>query len=159
SRGALTHALVRRLVEQLGEALEQAHAASVVHRDLKPGNLFVVRDRKGAATLKVADFGIAKLLDQPGRTGTQIGTVEYAAPEQLGLIHAQVAAAQGVTIAHLVSPATDVWPLALIVYEMLTGHPGSQFWGVSHGEIRLRTVVAPAPRASDRAGERASLLP
>jgi serine/threonine protein kinase len=152
--------LVQSLMGQLGEALEQAHTAAVVHRDLKPANLFVLKDRKGSTVLKVADFGIAKLLEQsPARTGTQAGTVEYAAPEQLGLMYAQVAASQGVTIARSVSPATDVWPLALIAYEMLTGHPGGQFWGVSWGEIQLRTVAAPAPRASERAGAAAWRLP
>lgn len=158
--GPMPAALVTTLFRQLGEALSQAHAAAVVHRDLKPANLFLVHNRKNDPILKVTDFGIAKLLSETSaRTGTQIGTPGYAAPEQLGLAHAQIAASSGVTIARTVSPATDVWPLAVIAYEMLTGFDSEQFWGVSWGEVQLRTVMSAAPRATERAGERASLLP
>lgn len=160
ARGPVPRDLVRVLFEQLGEALGLAHTAGVVHRDLKPGNLFLTYDRKRRPILKVTDFGIAKILaDGPPSTGTQIGTPGYGAPEQLGLVFAQLVAAQGVTIARAVSPQTDVWPLGLIAYDLLTAHPYGQLWGVSSGEIAVVTVMSAAPRASERAGERAHLLP
>ncbi|MFI5296745.1 MAG: serine/threonine protein kinase [Polyangiales bacterium] len=160
ARGPVPRDLVRVLFEQLGEALGLAHAAGVVHRDLKPGNLFLTYDRKRHPILKVTDFGIAKILaDGPPSTGTQIGTPGYGAPEQLGLVFAQLVAAQGVTIARAVSPQTDVWPLGLIAYDLLTAHPYGQLWGVSSGEIAVVTVMSAAPRASERARERAHLLP
>src|SRR5262249_51636348 len=75
NRGPLPHGRVRVVVEQLADALDQAHRAGVVHRDLKPSNLFLSTDRKGQPVLKVMDFGIAKILEMEAqRTATSIGT-------------------------------------------------------------------------------------
>ncbi len=72
---------------QLAEALQAAHAAGVVHRDLKPGNIFIVRDRDGFERIKLVDFGIAQLRDPRQEKitgiGALIGTPAYMAPEQL----------------------------------------------------------------------------
>ena len=162
-RGPVERELVVELVEQLADALQVAHEASVVHRDLKPSNLFVTRDRKGRAQLKVLDFGIAKVLEgEMHKTATEIGTPAYAAPEQLGPSFRDIAKNQGVTVADEVSPATDIWALGLIVYEALTGHGPGQYWGAStetDRALRMALALRNAPRASERAGDRAQLLP
>jgi eukaryotic-like serine/threonine-protein kinase len=95
------------LLLQICAGLEHAHAAGLVHRDIKPQNLLVRRD--GVA--KIADFGIAKTLQatQLTEAGTVLGTATYLAPEQ--------AAGQRVTA------AADIYSLGAVAYELLTGRP------------------------------------
>lgn len=98
-----------RLFLDVADAVSYLHRNLVVHRDLKPSNIFV--DREGQ--VKLLDFGIAKLLgDAPSgealtRTGQQLMTPEYAAPEQL--------------LGEPVTTATDVYALGVVLYELLTG--------------------------------------
>ena len=159
--GPMPPALVRVLFEQLADALEQAHRAGVVHRDLKPSNLFLTEGRRGRPVLKVMDFGIAKILEtESQRTATQIGTPAYAAPEQMGALMRQLAARQGITVAAGVTTTTDVWPLGLIAYELLTGLPVGQFWGAETTvEIPVKAALCPRDAPTDRAEGRAALLP
>jgi tetratricopeptide (TPR) repeat protein/predicted Ser/Thr protein kinase len=99
-----------RLVEALARALHYAHQRGIVHRDLKPAN--VVLTEEGVP--KVTDFGLAKLLEHengPTRTGDILGTPSYMSPEQ----------AQGSSTE--ITPATDVYALGAILYEMLGGRP------------------------------------
>ncbi len=161
TRGGLSRLLLRTVMEQLADALDQAHRAGVIHRDLKPSNLFLTTDRRGEPRLKVLDFGIAKVLEQEAaRTATQIGTPAYAAPEQMGPTLRRVAEQQGVTIAAQVSPSTDVWALGLIAFELCTGLPTGHFWGVdSLAELPAKVVLEEAESATMRAGERAPNLP
>jgi serine/threonine-protein kinase len=96
----------------LSRAVRHIHENGIIHRDLKPGNLLLADD----GTIKIADFGVAKLTDKS--TGvTQIqqwfGTPEYMAPEQTATEEA----------ANAISPATDVYALGVLLYEMLTGRP------------------------------------
>lgn len=100
-----------RLFQQVVTAVTHAHTNLVVHRDLKPSNILVAAD----GTVKLLDFGIAKLLEEDGTSRTQLTgsqerllTFEYAAPEQLA--------------GDPVSTATDVYSLAVVLYELLTGH-------------------------------------
>jgi serine/threonine-protein kinase len=94
---------------QLAQGLHAAHEKGIVHRDLKPENLFVTREGR----LKILDFGIAKLLEPPGRAGPHtaegavIGTVDYMSPEQV-----RGEPADG---------RSDIFACGSIVYEMLTG--------------------------------------
>jgi len=112
-RGRLpTEETISLILPVLG-ALSAAHSAGVIHRDLKPENLFVVRGVDGRATVKVLDFGIAKLIDAPpgsgltGATGAQLGTPKYMSPEQCRM--------------EPIDARSDLYGMGLILYEMLSG--------------------------------------
>jgi serine/threonine-protein kinase len=156
-------AQVLRIAVQLGDALGQAHRAGVVHRDLKPSNLFLVKDHRGQSQIKVLDFGIAKVLEgSEHMTGTMVGTMAYAAPEQQGSDLRVIAEGKGVNVARSVSPRTDVWALGLLFWEMLTGLVPERYWGadsVAGLVFKLVEGMERRPVPSERAGERAGLLP
>jgi TPR repeat protein len=160
-RGPLPRGLVKKLLEQLKSALDQAHRSGVVHRDLKPSNLFLTRNRHGEPVVKVMDFGIAKVLQgEAVRTATHIGTPAYNAPEQMGSTTRKLAAKQGITIATGVSPATDVWSLGLLAYEMFTGEAHGRYWGVETiSELPMKVAFEELEPPSAAAGDRAYLLP
>ena len=112
--GPLSTAQVMNVGWQMLDALEAVHKAGVVHRDLKPDNVFIVRgldsDLSELPSVKIIDFGIAQVQNATGHrtaTGTLMGTPAYMAPEQ----------ASG----QRVGPPADVYAWAEIVYEMLTG--------------------------------------
>jgi serine/threonine protein kinase len=158
--GAIPAATTLELLEQAAEALDQAHGAGVFHRDLKPQNLFLAKDRRGRVRLKVLDFGIAKLAETVQQSSTHVGTPAYSAPEQLGASWRTLAAQRGKTISAEVSAATDVWALSLVAYEMLTGSRSGALWGAETlAELPLKIFLEPPPIASVRAGARAQLLP
>ena len=102
---------------QATEALAEAHAAGVVHRDLKPGNLFLAQRADGSRRVKVLDFGISKALNGTSveelsltKTAALIGSPLYMAPEQM-------------RSAKDVDTRADIWSLGAMMYEMLTGEP------------------------------------
>src|ERR1051325_5590477 len=90
---------------QIAQGLKSAHEKSSGHRDIKPENIMLTRD----GTLKIMDFGIAKLKSSSGltKTGTSLGTLSYMSPEQ----------AHGVAT----DSRCDIWSLGVVFYEMLTG--------------------------------------
>ncbi len=106
SRGPLDAETAVSIAAQVADALDYAHSQSLIHRDVKPANVLLTREGRPLLT----DFGIARALDASTRltrTGTQIGTPEYMAPEQ----------AQG----EQVDGRTDIYALGIVLYEMLTG--------------------------------------
>ena len=115
------------IVAQTSAALQAAHAAGLVHRDIKPGNLLITPDGR----VKITDFGIARIADQVPltATGQVMGTVQYLSPEQ----------ASG----HPASPATDTYSLGIVAYESLAGK--RPFTGESQVAIAMAQINEQPP--------------
>ena len=109
-------------VAQTASALQAAHQAGLVHRDIKPGNLLITPDGR----VKITDFGIARIADQVPltATGQVMGTVQYLSPEQ----------ASG----HPASPSTDIYSLGIVAYEALAGR--RPFTGESQVAIAMAQI-------------------
>lgn len=147
-RGAVAPHEVLEIFEQLGDALTAAHRAGVIHRDLKPRNIFVARSRlRGMPfVVKVLDFGISKVLANNVTSVTvtrQLGSPLFMAPEQ---------ARSGAKLRR----STDVWPLGLLAYLLLTGR---HYWraveedGVNLNALLMEVVVHPIDPPGLRAME------
>jgi hypothetical protein len=122
-----------RWLATLARAVHYAHEQGIVHRDLKPSNVLLTRD----GTLKLCDFGVAKLLigsDLKTRSGLLVGTPEYMAPEQ----------AEGKSRA--AGPAADIHALGAILYTMLTGRPPFQAAEVLDTLEQVRSQEPVPPR-------------
>jgi serine/threonine protein kinase len=119
---------VASILKQLGPALEHVHGKGVVHRDLKPENILL---RRGSDEVVLVDFGIAKI-PGPATTQTSIGTLPYMSPEQLN--------------GDEITEASDIFSLAVVAYEMLTGRKpfnattAAQLVGMQRGGVRVRPV-------------------
>ncbi|HEY3967552.1 MAG TPA: protein kinase [Planctomycetaceae bacterium] len=132
--GKLTPDQALGIVPQICEALQFAHDEGIVHRDIKPENILV--DKRGR--VKIADFGLAKLVGQTGdqasltQTNQVMGTLHYMAPEQM-------AGAKGI------DHRADIYSLGVVIYEMLTGElPIGRFEVPSkkvHVDLRIDEVV------------------
>ena len=115
------------IVAQTAMALQAAHAAGLVHRDIKPGNLLITPEGR----VKITDFGIARIADQVPltATGQVMGTVQYLSPEQ----------ASG----HAASPTTDIYSLGIVAYEALAGQ--RPFTGESQVAIAMAQINETPP--------------
>ncbi|MEV8252617.1 protein kinase [Rhodoglobus sp. NPDC076762] len=115
------------IVAQTAAALQAAHAAGLVHRDIKPGNLLITPEGR----VKITDFGIARIADQVPltATGQVMGTVQYLSPEQ----------ASG----HPASPTTDIYSLGIVAYESLAGR--RPFTGESQVAIAMAQINETPP--------------
>ncbi|MCC6648805.1 MAG: serine/threonine protein kinase [Polyangiaceae bacterium] len=136
-------------VLQACEALAEAHSLGIVHRDVKPANLFLARRPDGSPCLKVLDFGVSKVLEGDEKltcTTDSLGSPAYMSPEQ-------------VRAAKTVGAPTDVWSLGVTLHELLTGRPpfraaspGALFAAIdSDPPERLRDALPEAPEALERA--------
>ncbi len=130
-RGSMELTEMRRLLGQLCSALEAAHEAGVVHRDLKPDNIWVATQHKSESRIKLLDFGIAKLNDLTGTKATQagvpMGTPHYMPPEQ--------------GMGRAVDQRADIYALGVILYQIFAGT--LPFDGVTAHEIVLKHVREP----------------
>ena len=126
----LSPAEVAPLLQQAADALQHAHTQHVLHQDIKPSN-FLIRLREGYLDLLLADFGIAKLSSATASASQSIrGTPIYMAPEQW----------EGHPV-----PATDQYALAIMIYELLVGHP--PFQG-GPGQVMRQHYQTPPPTPS-----------
>lgn len=128
----LDPAFVVGMVEQVAEALDGAHAAGLIHRDVKPSNILIADND----FVYLIDFGLARTAGDSGMTtaGSTLGTLAYMAPERFD--------------AGKVDPRSDIYALACVLYECLTGerpYPSDSLEQQIAGHM-----VSPAPRASDK---------
>lgn len=117
---------------EASDALAEAHALGIVHRDVKPANIFLARRRDGSTTAKVLDFGISKLASNAQLTGTQspMGSPSYMSPEQM-------------VSAHDVDARTDIWSLGITLYELLAGKPPFVADSIVQLSVLVRERVPP----------------
>ncbi|GIM93389.1 serine/threonine-protein kinase [Paractinoplanes toevensis] len=126
-RGRLSPAETMSIVAQAGRALEAAHEAGIVHRDVKPGNLIIQPD----GTVVLVDFGVARSAESAALTGAKevVGTALYIAPEQVSK--------------ESTGPSADIYALGVVAYHCLAGHP--PFMGDSPIAVAVQHVSDEAP--------------
>ncbi len=127
-RGRLTPRETFAVLEPVLAALAAAHAAGLVHRDVKPENVLIADDGR----VKVADFGLARAVSNATVTGTLIGTVAYLAPEQVDRGTAD--------------QRSDVYAAGILLYECLTGH--QPHYGETPLQIAYQHVNSDVPAPS-----------
>ncbi|WP_394829386.1 protein kinase domain-containing protein [Pendulispora albinea] len=140
-QGPLQEGVVIEIARQVASALHAAHVQGVVHRDLKPDNIFLVPQLSARMGLqvKVLDFGIAKIANQSGhvtQSGALLGTVSYMSPEQL-------------EDSARVDARTDVYSLGCVMFEMAAGQP--PFSAPGKGDLEILTSILQSPFPSVRA--------
>ena len=127
-----------QMVLPIVDGLRVAHGKSIVHRDIKPDNIFLATDTLGRLQPKLLDFGIAKVgptVSRLTRDGVVMGSPEYMSPEQaFGLEE--------------VDGRTDVWSLAVVLYEMITGRV--PFQGANYNALMQNIVSETRPPVPDR---------
>jgi eukaryotic-like serine/threonine-protein kinase len=134
NRGRVSVEQATGIVLALLQALGPAHAAGVIHRDLKPGNIFVLGDPLSSSETRIVDFGIALVMDAAGgmqrktQTGMLLGTPGYMSPEQIrSTKHAD--------------HRTDLWSVGIIFYELLSARPAFE----ADNEFERITKVLTSP--------------
>jgi eukaryotic-like serine/threonine-protein kinase len=145
-QGSIEPARAVDLVLQTCDGLAEAHALGIVHRDIKPTNLFVTRRRDGSELLKVLDFGISKA--QAGtemsltQTSSVLGTPAYMSPEQM-------------RSARTVDARSDIWALGTVLYELIEGRP--PFEATNFAELCVMVTLEPCAPMS-RAPELSAVM-
>jgi serine/threonine-protein kinase len=136
--GAIPADAAYAIIRGVGEGLDRAHAASVVHRDVKPENIFLHCLENDRPRVVLIDFGLAILVEGTRKPGEVVGTPLYMAPEQLR--------------GERETPRTDIYSMALVLYEMLTGRLPWDVAELSPGEIIHAHLCEPPAPASRFAG-------
>jgi serine/threonine-protein kinase len=143
ARGALDPVMVIAIVTQVAKALSKAHTAGLLHRDIKPDNIFLCQSEgEDDLFVKLLDFGIAKApvpegeveLDGQTKTGQVVGTPFYMSPEQ-------------VTAQKVIDLRSDLWSLGIVAFEAFTGK--RPFDGPSFGALAVKIATGEPPRPSD----------
>ncbi len=136
--GALAVSLAVDLVLQACEGIAEAHGRRIIHRDVKPTNLFVTWRADGSPLVKLLDFGISRAMTPAGdvamtRTSAVLGTPAYMSPEQM-------------RSSREVDGRTDIWSLGVVLFELIQGH--RPFLAESFSEMCAK-VIADAPEPMD----------
>src|SRR5262249_42149001 len=123
-------------VKAIASGLSAAHREGIIHRDVKPDNVFLLGEKGSAYAIKILDFGFAKLAEHAGVTqaGVTVGTVQYMAPEQ--------------SVSDPADARTDVYGLGMLMYRMFTGQ--LPFKGKDDAEMlaHQRRSAPPQPNPS-----------
>jgi serine/threonine-protein kinase len=140
TEGCCSAELVVEIVAQLARALDRAHERGIVHRDIKPGNIFLCDGGRGEVFVKLLDFGIAKGVDVPRidsttKTGAMIGSPFYMSPEQI---------LGSKSIDH----RSDLWSVGVVAYEALTGQ--KPFDAETMGGLAIKIHSEPLPLPSTK---------
>ncbi|MBA2665122.1 MAG: serine/threonine protein kinase [Bradymonadaceae bacterium] len=148
--GPVSPKRAKQITRQILKSLSEAHSYGIVHRDLKPANIMLVDMHGETDFVKVLDFGIAKIMSEPGEeeekeqltsAGILVGTLRYMSPEQI--------------TGDNIGPASDLYALALIMVEMMTGESvfaGSGRWDVLQQQISEEPVRLPEQLAQTTLG-------
>ena len=128
-RGAISWKEALHFTKQITKALAHAHSRGIIHRDIKPQNIMLLKD----GTIKVADFGIAALENEMQESGQAVGSIHYIAPEQ----------ARGENP----DARSDIYSLGIVMYEMLTGC--KPYTGETIGEIAVKHMSSLPTMPSD----------
>jgi len=136
-RGPISVWRAVNIVDQVLDSLDEAHEAGVIHKDLKPENIFVIQGAGSSEFAKVLDFGIAELTDNPdtrdSESGVVVGTPRYMSPEQM----------EGKDL----DLRTDLYSLATILFELLAGMP--PFEADTPLALALKKIKETAPSIAD----------
>lgn len=119
------------IATKLLHALDHAHERGIVHRDIKPDNIFLHRGTSSEPVVKLLDFGILKLVASEENPGIFIGTPRYCAPEQL-------------QAGPSIGPKADLYSVGVVLFQMLTGHVPFEGYGGSLEEM-VHTLIVDAP--------------
>jgi serine/threonine-protein kinase len=146
--GSIPASEVLPILRQLAGALAAAHDVGIIHRDIKPDNVFLVKRPGGEVFVKLLDFGVAKLLEKEiskntaeTSAGSLIGTPDFMTPEQFN--------------SNPVDGRTDLYALGLVAYYALTGEKA--FKGKNLGELAVQHLTSPVPSASHKKGAAAPI--
>jgi serine/threonine-protein kinase len=137
SEGALQIDRAADYVRQVCSALGDAHRLNIIHRDVKPENIFLAQHQAGPPMIKLLDFGVALFLDDAGQLtipGRNVGSPHYLSPEQMKNPSG-------------VDQRSDIWAIGLLMLELLLGR--SPFWGLNAAQICSRISQGPMPTIAD----------